>query len=145
MSLSKESELIIESQEPQSNSTSFKSKLLAIKNNFTKFVIIKLCVVMVLVTLMTFLSIYGMGMPTSMNGKCIIDLGFTITNTINKFFQDNLIFRNTLLIIAGLLIDFVFLSVCIYWSLFTKSWRIFITLGLFYGIRGITQVIICII
>lgn len=142
MSSNKDTQLIIEPKETKSITASLKSKVKAIQKAFTKFVIIKLCVAFVLATLMGVLSMQGLGMPTTMDGECIIDLGFKLTNALNKFFHDKVVFRNILLITAGLVIDFVFFYVCIYWALFNKSWRLFITMGLFYSIRGTIQVTI---
>lgn len=63
-------------------------------------------------------------------------------DSINKAYRNSKSFRYSIWIINSLLIDILFFITTIYWALFSKSWRLVFSFGLFYGVRGILQVII---
>lgn len=73
------------------------------------------------------------------NTKCLLDRIHQVTESTNRFYSDNLKTRNALIIINSFTIDLTAITIMIFVVLYAKNARIFFSLMLFYGIRGIIQ------
>lgn len=107
--------------------------------SLNKFALFKLILVFPILILITVNTLYGIGLPKNNHINCIIDLGFQLTNSINQDMINIPLFRYCILGFGSILLDISFISTLIYWGMKSNSWRLPITLGLFYGVRGIIQ------
>lgn len=78
------------------------------------------------------------GLP-NVEVKCIDDPSHDYFNDLNRRVNTDHSFANLLQISSSLLMDFIFLSLYVYWVLNVKTGRPIYAIGLFYLIRGLTQ------
>ena len=71
--------------------------------------------------------------------ECFTDKIMDLTTPINNFLINNEVWRNALTITSSLMIDISFIGIMVYWILFIRSWRLIVSLLLFYGMRGLIQ------
>jgi hypothetical protein len=107
--------------------------------HFDIFTFIRISLVIIALTMIITNSIYGYVLPKS-EIACLLDNSFEFTSGINNYLHDHVGVKNALLITSSLCVDSLILIMFIYWCLWGKSWRIFVTLILFYGFRAIVQV-----
>ena len=72
---------------------------------------------------------------------CLIDYLFDSTSIINKYFKENEISRKAILICSNLLVDILLLILSFNWIMFSKSWRVFVSMFAFYLFKIFIQVI----
>ena len=72
---------------------------------------------------------------------CNIDTIHDLTETANSFIQDNHNIRSALMIISSLLIDVSVLSLGYNWYFYGKSWSTLLSIGIFYVLRGLCNLI----
>jgi hypothetical protein len=70
---------------------------------------------------------------------CSEDRLFQMTSTANEFFSGNYESKIALLIISSLFIDVLFVNLVIKFILFAKTWRVMITILIFYFCRCVCQ------
>jgi len=73
-----------------------------------------------------------------MSQRGIKDSLLIATEPINKFFLDNIQYRNYLMILCSGLLDFMTLSSCYYWARYSTTWRFLLAMGVFYSLRSMT-------
>jgi hypothetical protein len=71
--------------------------------------------------------------------ECFYDFGFKLISPINIYFKENLLTKNSFLIMSSFIVDFCILTVSIAWIVGGKSWQLIISILTFYVSRGITQ------
>lgn len=76
-------------------------------------------------------GIYGFVLPHT-NVDCIIDLSFNATAGINDYFAKEVESKKTLLIFSSLACDLVAILIGVLWIMKGNSYRMVITLGIFY-------------
>lgn len=108
--------------------------------HFNLYFFIRSFLVVIMIALISLNTVYGYALPHG-NVKCIEDRVFIATENLNKFFHQNATFRNFLIIVSSLCVDFSVLYMCVVWCLWGKSWRITVALFCFYMLRGLVQVI----
>ncbi len=74
--------------------------------------------------------------------KSLKDFTYQHTKSLNSFFANHKSYKNALLISSSLCIDLNLIYMMVLWILKGKSWRLIISIILFYVSRGICQVII---
>jgi len=107
---------------------------------FNLYFFLRLFLVVTLLTIISLNTVYGFASPHG-NVKCIVDRLFIATENLNKFFNKSTSGRYILIILSSFCIDFAILYMAIVWSFWGKSWRIIISLVLFYMFRDFNQVI----
>jgi hypothetical protein len=108
--------------------------------NFDTFFMIRWFTVLAGITLISLNTIYGFVLPNN-NINCIMDKIHDLTYDFNKFFNENVEARHALIIISSLCVDIISLFTSFNWACNGKSWRIIISIILFYGFRAFIQVI----
>lgn len=113
------------------------------KKNFTSLIfknktILKLTLITMLISGVCLNCIYGFGLQDA-EVHCLEDKTHTMTDSINKYLLENPIVSNFLTIISSFFIDITMISICIYWILFSESWRFLVSLFGFYILRAVTQ------
>ena len=108
---------------------------------FDTFFMVRCFIILVAITFISLNTVYGFALPGN-NIDCMMDKIHDLTDGINKFFQKNVQARHALIIISSLFVDFLALFTSTHWACYGKSWRIIISLVLFYGFRALIQVII---
>jgi hypothetical protein len=108
---------------------------------FNNWMLIRGSLLFAFITIIALNSIFGMFLSHG-DVPCIYDMSFDKTKGLNQFFANNIKFKNALLIISSLCLDINLLIMSAYWTVKGKSWRIILTLFLFYLTRGICQVIL---
>eukprot|EP00340_Litonotus_pictus_P000490 CAMPEP_0170517810 /NCGR_PEP_ID=MMETSP0209-20121228/3668_1 /TAXON_ID=665100 ORGANISM="Litonotus pictus, Strain P1" /NCGR_SAMPLE_ID=MMETSP0209 /ASSEMBLY_ACC=CAM_ASM_000301 /LENGTH=269 /DNA_ID=CAMNT_0010803157 /DNA_START=207 /DNA_END=1016 /DNA_ORIENTATION=+ len=71
--------------------------------------------------------------------KCFNDKVFNWTRDYHMIFRNNETWLNTLLIIAGLFMDFSLIAGFLFWGFRFRSWRMAVSLSLTYIVRGLIQ------
>ncbi len=84
-------------------------------------------------------TVYGFALP---NGdiKCLLDQSFIITQPINEYLKEHVNKRHIIIAFSSFFVDSIVLFMAIHWSLYGKSWRLFISMISFYACRGFIQV-----
>jgi hypothetical protein len=72
-------------------------------------------------------------------GKCVLDLGFTLTKKLNKLFLESKKYNLISKILGSLLLDISFIITLINWCFYDKLWSNGLTIIFFYFIRSIIQ------
>jgi len=106
---------------------------------FNLYFFIRSFLVILGVALISLNTVYGFALPHT-DIKCLDDKLFTATESVNKYFSDNVTARHILLILSSLCVDISVIYMFAIWCLYGKSWRILISLFGFYTFRGIIQV-----
>jgi len=70
---------------------------------------------------------------------CIVDKVQNATTAINEFFKENVVFRNVLMIIVSLMLDFSIFIMSYCWIIYGKNWRPILTVFMFYVLKIICQ------
>lgn len=103
--------------------------------------LIKIVFTLVLGTFIIINGVYGFVMPRNPKVQCLDDKLMKLTDPLNDFFANNKPYKNALIITSSVCMDFVTITTALYWLFYTQSWRIIVTVLLFYGCRGIIQFI----
>ncbi|CAD8168958.1 unnamed protein product [Paramecium pentaurelia] len=69
--------------------------------------------------------------------KGIFDVGHNYTEGINQLYHSHEWFASLMQVISGLILDFAFFYVSLYWVFYVRNFRLFAALIIFYGIRAI--------
>lgn len=85
-------------------------------------------------------TLFGFVLPQE-KVECVIDYSHEKTSGINKALNDNETLRNALMITSALLMDVLFLSKIGFFILNSKTWRLIVSIIVFYLVRSIAQVI----
>jgi hypothetical protein len=93
----------------------------------------------VILTVVMLNSIYGFALPQG-NVECILDKSFIYTEGINTYLKHNSYARHLLLIISSLFVDVIITVSFFTWVFYGKSWRLLISLLVFYTFRSLVQV-----
>ncbi len=107
-------------------------------NTRTIFVIVRASVVTLALTGVILNTIFGFVLPNS-NVSCIVDYSFSWTSSINTYFMNDRYGKFVLLIFSSLCVDLVMVVLGLIWITFGKSWRVIITLIIFYFFKLILQ------
>ena len=107
--------------------------------NFNLYFFIRSFLIVIIITLISLNTVYGFALPKG-NVKCMEDRIFMATESINKYFNHNVIERHFLIIVSSFCVDFIVLYMCVIWCFWGKSWRIIVSLFSFYMLRAIVQV-----
>lgn len=114
-------------------------KLLCLKKLFQKRWMITKWIIFITIIVATVINTYnGFALPHG-EVECFEDYLFNETKALYKFLLINKYLRNTLLITSSLGIDLIVFTGFLYWVWFSDSWRLIISLALFYSFRGINQ------
>ena len=73
--------------------------------------------------------------------ECNFDSIHKFTDIANSYIHENHFIRKTLMIISSLLIDISVLSLGFNWFIYGKSWSTLLSIGLFYVLRGLCNII----
>lgn len=107
--------------------------------SFNLYFFIRSFLVVVMIALISLNTVYGFALPHG-NIQCLEDKVFIATEKVNKYFNNNATARHVLIIFSSLCVDFAVIYMCVIWTLWGKSWRVFVALFGFYMLRGIIQV-----
>lgn len=105
------------------------------KTRLVKGIIITTMIVLVAIN-----TNLGIGLPST-DVECLNDVVFKATNGLNKYLQNHITFTKALIIMSSLSIDFTIISVAVYWTFFSKSWRVIFSMVIFYSFRALIQVL----
>ena len=89
-----------------------------------------------MVALVTIVQLVPGSLPTEPE-TCIEDRILMWTEPMNTFFAQNVAFKNAFLIFASGIEDFMMLALLVWYILRGSSYRLPLTLGLFYGLRAL--------
>lgn len=73
---------------------------------------------------------------TSQRG--IQDKVLIYTERLNRYFLENITYRNYLMIFCSGLLDIMTMSSCYYWARYSTTWRFLLAMGAFYSLRSFT-------
>ena len=112
-----------------------------LKNTSQKiFFISKIAIVISIYIVLIVNNEYNFTKPVYNNAsECMNDHLYNQLATINQFLRDNEQLKNAIIITAGLIMDFLFMMICIRFICFHKNCRLVATLLAFYLIKGIIQ------
>ena len=110
--------------------------------NLKKSQIIKLSISVVIIILFgIFNNINIIGNPTPAN-NCYKDNVLDFFKPLNNFYRGNDAYRIFVTVVAGILIDIIYIVGYFYWGVYAVDWRYGVTTMLFYGPRGFMQLIV---
>jgi hypothetical protein len=128
-------------QEHNNNTdTVYRSQQQQRDSTHTTFIIIRATVVLVGLTGVVLNSIFGFVLPNT-NVSCIMDYSFEWTASINSFFAKDQYSKFLLLILSSICVDLVMVMLGLFWVMFGKSWRVILSLAIFYFSKFIIQFI----
>lgn len=84
------------------------------------------------------LSYFSIGLKGE-HVKGIKDLVLISTAPLNDYFREDVSRRNALLISCSTMLDLLMIIAFYRWIRYATTWRLFITMGIFYGLRAIIQ------
>jgi hypothetical protein len=108
--------------------------------NFDTFFMIRCFLVLLGITFLSLNTIFGFFLPHD-NVNCLVDKVHILFGGINEYFIHHNTARHFLIIMSSICVDFIAVFTCIHWTCYGKSWRIMLSLVLFYGFRSLVQVI----
>ena len=103
------------------------------------FFLIRCFIIIFAISFITLNTVYGFALPSN-NIECLIDKVHDFLGGFNRFFHDNINARHALIITSSLFVDFNALFIAAHWACYGKSFRVIISLIIFYGLRAIIQV-----
>lgn len=107
--------------------------------NFDTFFMIRCVLVAIAITLLSLNAIFGFLMP-HYNINSIEDKAHIAFGGINEYFLSHNVARHALIITSSIFVDFISIATMVHWICYGKSWRLLVSLVLFYGFRSLVQV-----
>jgi len=98
------------------------------------FICFKIIVVIFMILIIVINSVYGVSYPKD-HPTCFKDITFKLTNSINFWFASNETMKNFFKILSSVSMDVLGLTLFAIWSYSGESWRLILSLIMYYSLR----------
>jgi|LauGreDrversion4_2_1035121.scaffolds.fasta_scaffold479876_1 hypothetical protein len=128
----KDEEISLVNVNEQSNSSDHQSNTHNVNTRF--FICIKIIVVIIMILIIVLNAIYGVSYPKD-HPTCFKDITFKMTNSINFWFASHATMKGFFKIVSSVSMDVLGLTIFAIWSYSGGSWRLVLSLLMYYSLR----------